>query len=178
MQIHPPVVAALALALGVSACGDAADAPPEKAPAEKAASEAPPAQAQTAQGGSALEEIETPGAARDAVTAYRSDTTDIPVAAAGSPGDRLEFKLRMKAGDTVTYAWTADEGADLWHEFHGHTAEKVAFYKKAAGVEHRGVLVAPFDGIHGWYFENRSPKVVVVRMRTGGFYELAPDADG
>ncbi len=166
-------LAALAVTLGLSACGEAA-----KPTAQNAAPENVAAQPEKPKTGSPLQEIQTPGAANDSETAYRSDTTDIVVAAKGSAGDRLEFKLKMKAGDTVTYAWETDEGVDFWHEFHGHTAEKVAFYKKAAGTEHRGVLVAPFDGIHGWYFENRSPKVVIVRMRTGGFYELAPEDKG
>ncbi len=172
MRIQASILAGAALmaAIGLSACGETAK-PAGESPAVTPAAE--PAKAKTQ---SPLEEIETPGAARDSATPFRSDTNDIFVAAAGTPGDRLEFKLRMKAGDTLTYAWKAEDAANLWHEFHGHTAEKVAFYKKADGAAHRGVLVAPFDGIHGWYFENRAPEAVIVRLQTGGFYELVRDA--
>jgi hypothetical protein len=34
--------------------------------------------------------------------------------------------------------------------------------------------VAPFDGIHGWYFQNQSDKKVVVHLKLSGFYELDP----
>ena len=70
----------------------------------------------------------------------------------------------------------APAGSDVWHEFHGHTPQTVTFYKKAAGVTHHGSLTAPFDGIHGWYFENRSKAPVTVRLRLSGFYEIIPPA--
>jgi hypothetical protein len=30
--------------------------------------------------------------------------------------------------------------------------------------------VAPFDGIHGWYFQNQSDKKVVVHLKLSGFF--------
>jgi hypothetical protein len=79
----------------------------------------------------------------------------------------------MTAGDAVTYAWEAEGAGAFWHEFHGHTADAVTFYEKAEGARHQGSMVAPFDGEHGWYFENRSPNPVVVRLKISGFYEPA-----
>ena len=121
-------------------------------------------------------EVTCPGSAHDSTTAFRVDTVQVPLAAVNDPekGDQIEYMVEMKAGDTLTYSWTAGGADDFWHEFHGHTADTVTFHKKAAGTEHRGVLVAPFDGIHGWYFENRTANRVVVNIRMGGFYKLAP----
>ena len=33
-------------------------------------------------------------------------------------------------------------------------------------------LAAPFDGIHGWYFNNESDNDIVLDIEIVGFYEL------
>lgn len=159
---------ALAAVLLLSSCGPKAEeakvAEAPAAPAEPAAPAAPK---------SPLKEIESPGAARDHATIYRQDMTEIMVGAKGDPsgGDKLEYMINMKQGDHLAYTWEVVEGGDFWHEFHGHTDDAVTFYKKASGAAHQGSLVAPFDGIHGWYFENRSDRPVIVRLRISGFYQ-------
>jgi hypothetical protein len=166
------LLATLAL-LGLAACSQEAEAPAARAPAAEAA---PPATAATTPPPK-YREVEAPGAAKEGSVPFRSDAADVVLAPRGAEGDRLEYKVRMKAGDTLTYAWEAPEAEAFWHEFHGHTEDTVAFYEKAEGTKHSGVLTAPFDGIHGWYFENRTPRLVVVRLRMGGFYELVPKED-
>ena len=52
----------------------------------------------------------------------------------------------------------------------------MTFYKKAGGAAHHGSLAAPFDGIHGWYYENRTARPVTVRLKLSGYYELIPPA--
>lgn len=124
-----------------------------------------------------LTEVESPGAAKEHDAAYRTDTVQVRLAAAGDSagGHRTEYMVQMNAGDPLVYSWTAAGAEDFWHEFHGHTPQTVTFYEKAAGGSHQGSLTAPFDGIHGWYFENRTAKPVVVEIRLGGFYRLTPD---
>ena len=46
------------------------------------------------------------------------------------------------------------------------------FYRKANGSSEAGGLVAPFDGVHAWYFRNDSNSPVVIRLSVSGFYEL------
>ena len=148
--------------------------------AEATDTEAAPKTASTASAASTpapkYKEVESPGAAKALATTYRSDMTEIAVAPKGDPagGDKLEFMVKMKSGDPMLYSWEAVDGGDFWHEFHGHTEEAVTFYQKAEGLKHQGSLSAPFDGIHGWYFENRSDKPVIVRLRLSGFYERMP----
>lgn len=113
--------------------------------------------------------------------AYRSDVIEIEVP---ELGQGLEYKLAMREGDAITYAWRV-RGADIpalfQSEFHGHTeavpgeAGTVMFYRKAVGLEESGALVAPFDGIHGWYFLNNDEEPAVVELAVSGFYELIPD---
>ena len=60
-------------------------------------------------------------------------------------------------------------------EFHGHTKQvdgvgDLMFYSKTGGSPQSGVFTAPWDGIHGWYLKNDSPKDVVVKL--AGFYVL------
>lgn len=148
--------------------------PAEDAKVPAPAPAAPAAEAVDAAKVNKEQEIETPGAHRDGSVSWRSDTADVVVAAKGDPqgGDKLEYKINVKAGDVVTYRFDADDATNLWHEFHGHDPKVVSFYKKAGGSKHEGVLIAPFTGSHGWYFENRGDKQVIVRVDTAGFYTL------
>lgn len=107
------------------------------------------------------------------------DTIEIPIDAFGE----LEYKLGMQAGDAIVYSWQVDGIDDpefLYAEFHGHTepvpgeAGTVMFYRRAEGGSENGALTAPFDGIHGWFLQNRSTRSIVVRLDVAGFYELIP----
>jgi hypothetical protein len=112
----------------------------------------------------------------------RSDRVEIALAAAGDPDgrDQLEWKLRMRRGDTLVYSWAVAAPPDeFYFDFHGQTPPQpevqVMDYTKGTGVSSHGALVAPFDGIHGWYFQNQSDAPVTVRLRLEGFYELRAD---
>jgi hypothetical protein len=115
---------------------------------------------------------------------YRSDYVDIPLAAAGDEnrGDELEYKVRMKAGDSFVYAWSVagvPNPEEFYYDFHGETPAapgageaKVVEYKQATGTSANGTLIAPIPGVHGWYLQNQSEKPVVVKLKLSGFYDL------
>lgn len=119
--------------------------------------------------------------------AFRSDYVDIPLAAGGDENreDELEYKVRMKAGDSLVYSWTVDgvpSDEEFYYDFHGETpagpggkpAAKVVEYKQSTGRSSNGTLIAPIAGVHGWYLQNQSAKPVVVKLKLSGFYELVP----
>jgi hypothetical protein len=124
--------------------------------------------------------------ARKYPNGFKSHVVDIPLATSGHPlrGEELEYKVEMKAGETLIYSWAVVglSSADEFHyEFHGHTPPrpevKVAVYEQATGAAPNGSLVAPFDGVHGWYFQNQSLTPVVVRLKISGFYALIPPGE-
>lgn len=126
--------------------------------------------------------------ARDYDAPLRSDVIEIPLTdfMGGAKGSELEYKVRMKEGATLVFAWEAIGAAnarDIHYDFHGHTtptgreAMTVATYRQDFGVRQRGALTAPFDGIQGWQFSNTGDKAVVIRVRLSGFYELVPPGE-
>ncbi len=122
-------------------------------------------------------------------TVYRTDTIEIPMAAGGSAegGDELEYKVRMKAGDSFVYGLTVQglsNPQEFYYDFHGETPAapgqkdaKVIEYKQTTGSVSNGVLIAPIPGVHGWYLQNQSLKKVVVKLKLSGFYELVPPGE-
>jgi hypothetical protein len=116
------------------------------------------------------------GVFREYQADYRNDVIEIPLDAFGE----LEYKLGLNAGDSIVYQWDAaglEKPELLYAEFHGHTEPvnnvgDLMFYRKANGATERGVLTAPFTGIHGWYLKNEAEKPIVVRLKVAGFYEL------
>lgn len=115
--------------------------------------------------------------------AWRSDVVDIPLNSADlGEGSELEYKVRMKPGSTLIYSWTVDAPADQFYsDFHGQTIPdkpggdiKVATYRQAVGIKDSGSLIAPLDGVHGWYLQNQGVKPAVVHLKIAGFYELQP----
>jgi hypothetical protein len=111
--------------------------------------------------------------------AFRTDTIDIPLKAAEQAGSELEYKVQMKAGQTLVYSWSVDAPPEEFYtDFHSEMRpapkETVISHKQAVGVSANGSLVAPFQGIHGWYFQNQSLKPVTVHLKLSGFYDLLP----
>jgi hypothetical protein len=88
----------------------------------------------------------------------------------------------MKAGQTLLYSWVA-QGApesEFYFDLHSETPppdHQVIEYLQETGVRSDGALVAPTDGVHGWYWQNRSPNRVKVHLRISGFYELIPPGE-
>ena len=80
---------------------------------------------------------------------HRTDVIDVPIQ--GNNG-QLEYMIGMKAGETVVYSWEV--------------------------LKASGSLIAPWQGIHGWFWQNKSEAPVVVRSRMAGFYELIPGQAG
>ena len=108
---------------------------------------------------------------------FRSDVIEIPVFALKD----LEYKLNMKQGHAITYSWKAfglNDPEKLLIEFHGHTIREteapgdLMFYKVGRSDSSSGYLVAPFEGIHGWYFSNETGEDINVILTVSGFYDL------
>jgi hypothetical protein len=105
---------------------------------------------------------------------WRTDKVLVPVRA----GQGLEYKLTMKKGEGLVYNISYGALSDpklMVVEFHGHTPQvngvgDLMFYSKTGGVPESGVFTAPWDGIHGWYLKNDSPKDVVAILELAGFY--------
>jgi hypothetical protein len=121
--------------------------------------------------------------------AYRTDFVDIPLQAGGTGNgtDELEYKVRMKAGGTLVYSWSVPSVAsadELYFDFHGEAPASepgaegtVVEYLQATGTRSSGALVAPLDGVHGWYLQNQTEHPVVVHLKLSGFYDLVPPGE-
>ena len=120
-------------------------------------------------------------------SAFRTDTFEIKLPPDGDGSD-LEYKVKMHPGGTLTFSWnvTGDEAHPDWFyfDFHGESVAltqdgktTVMEYKQATGLNSSGALVAPFEGVHGWYFQNQSDKPQTVHLKLSGFYELVPPGE-
>lgn len=99
------------------------------------------------------------------------DTVKILVPA----GKGLEYKFHLQQGATLEYAWVTD-GAGLYFDFHGEPqGDKTGYFKsyqETTDSHASGSLVAPFEGSHGWYWENKTSVPVTVVLSTKGAYRI------
>ncbi len=92
------------------------------------------------------------------------------------PSKGIELKLSMQQGDTAYYEWTSDAGEVYFHR-HGEPPDApkdvaAHSYDKGMATADQGALVAEFDGVHGWFWRNRSAGPVRVTLRTRGTYAV------
>ncbi|GAA0283129.1 hypothetical protein GCM10009127_25700 [Alteraurantiacibacter aestuarii] len=89
-----------------------------------------------------------------------------------APFDAVEFKYTMPEGGRMAFRW---EGSDVLnydmhsHPFEGGVEMTESFSVDAAKVM-QGVYIAPFDGIHGWYWQNRTLDNVTLKLETSGAF--------
>lgn len=89
-------------------------------------------------------------------------------------GEGAEIKAAMSAGERLVFGWTA-EGGGVDVDMHGERTgaasdEFTSYWKDTAQQGGHGAFVAPFDGTHGWYWQNLGSGPVTIRVRTSGFY--------
>ncbi|MDP2316293.1 MAG: hypothetical protein Q8P41_25570 [Pseudomonadota bacterium] len=105
-----------------------------------------------------------------AAYAFRSDEMTLTL----RPSEGLEVKATMRAGDQMVYSWTADKG-ELFFDFHGDpkgaAADVFTSYEKGSKSAAQGEFEASFEGVHGWYWKNRTSETISLQLKTSGIYE-------
>jgi hypothetical protein len=111
--------------------------------------------------------VPAPDPAAGTSPAVSSDEVSITL----DPGQGREIKLEMREGARVEYAWVVDGGV-VNYDTHGDRPglSYHGYAKGTAQASDEGVLVAAFDGMHGWFWRNRGRTPVTVRLRTSGEY--------
>ena len=88
------------------------------------------------------------------------------------PNEGKEIKLAMRKDARVTYSWSTDRGVANY-DTHAD-APGISYHGYGKGTRTQsdeGVLVAAFDGMHGWFWRNRGQEVITVTLRTRGDYQ-------
>lgn len=102
---------------------------------------------------------------------FRIDSRQLVV----PPNVGIEFKYDLDKGATMIYEWKADNFVDF--DMHTEKANtrpvESDSYEKGEAVQKRGGYTAPYDGIHGWYWNNTTDKPVTITIRAAGFFTEA-----
>jgi hypothetical protein len=87
------------------------------------------------------------------------------------PNEGKEIKLAMTKDSRVTFSWSTDRGVVNYDTHADAPGIRYHGYAKGTGKKSdEGVLVAAFDGMHGWFWRNRGAETVTVTLRTSGEY--------
>jgi len=91
------------------------------------------------------------------------------------PFESVEYKYRLKQGAALLYRWSADGELlfDMHSEPDGAAPGYAETFSKSSASAQQGNYVAPFAGIHGWFWQNRGQEEVTVTLSSAGFYPWA-----
>jgi hypothetical protein len=119
-----------------------------------------------------MAEAQLVGAINHQEQSYRQDRYQIALA----PFESVEYKYRLEEGASILFEWTAE--GELQYEMHSEQdgidpEEYSPTFSKGVGIAEAGSFTAPFPGIHGWFWENRTGSDVTLVLDTAGFYSEA-----
>ncbi len=102
-------------------------------------------------------------------TTYRTDTMELVL----QPRQGAEIKALMKAGENFVFNWKVD-GGSVSFDMHGErpkaNGEFTSYWQGQAQASASGSFDAPFEGTHGWYWQNDGTSPVTIHLTTSGFY--------
>ena len=102
---------------------------------------------------------------------YRIDTVELPL----PPGAWVEYTYRLEEGAAMLYTWRAT--GPLEYNFHSAPDGAPPGYAESFDARESdaadGSYIAPFAGVHGWYWENPGASAVTITVHTAGFYRDA-----
>lgn len=81
------------------------------------------------------------------------------------------MKAALAKGQSIVFQWSAS--AEVLVDMHGELPdahdEYTSYWVDGAQREGTGTFTAPFDGNHGWYWQNRGKQPVTVKVTVTGF---------
>lgn len=87
----------------------------------------------------------------------------------------LEYKFHLAKDAPLEYSWSTD-GPEIYFDFHGEPkGDKTGYFKSfevSTDKQSSGILHAPFEGSHGWYWENNSRTPITIILNTKGSYRI------
>ncbi len=94
-----------------------------------------------------------------------------------SPFEAVEYKYRLEAGQVLQFSWRAS--GEVVYEMHAEpdgAADGYAdTFSKSRGDIEQGSYTAGYEGIHGWFWQNRGEQEVTVTLRAQGFLSTATE---
>jgi hypothetical protein len=91
------------------------------------------------------------------------------------PNEFVEYKYHMSKDASLEFTWEASGPVE--HDNHSepdtYPDDPAISLDKRKVQKSNGTLVAPFNGLHGWYWRNMSDKPITVKVTAAGFYEYA-----
>ena len=104
------------------------------------------------------------------VSPYKSDSREFTIGAYGT----LEFKYQLDAGAAMLYEWRATEPVSFdFHTEREGNPDASDTFEKGEASEKRGAYIAPYAGIHGWYWKNNTERELRIALTSTGFYPSA-----
>jgi len=111
------------------------------------------------------------GKVENTTTQTQKDVVTVLVPA----GKGVEYKFQLTQYQKMTYQWQTD-GMSLYLDLHGEPAgDATGYYESytiATAKEMSGQFTAPFTGIHGWYWKNKTDQDINVTLITEGSYSV------
>lgn len=100
---------------------------------------------------------------------HRNDDVELVL----EPFQSLEYKYRLDAGSGMVFSW--ESTGPLYVDMHAENTGtenggEASFRMEEDAQSGMGVYTAPFIGLHGWFWENRTLETVVLRIKSSGFY--------
>jgi len=100
---------------------------------------------------------------------FRSDEMTLTL----KPGEGAEIKATMVKGGSYVFSW-AVAGGTVEFDMHGEhtdgTGGEASYAKGEEAASGQGTFHAPFDGRHGWFWQNLTWEPVTITLKTSGFY--------
>ena len=91
------------------------------------------------------------------------------------PFESVEYKYRLEKGAALLYAWQS--GTAVLYEMHsepdGAASGYAETFSKTEAASDQGSYTAPYGGIHGWFWQNRSQQPVTVRLQAQGYFSYS-----
>lgn len=111
--------------------------------------------------------VDAPGGLQRQFEPHRSDHVEFVL----EPFQSLEYKYLMDQRSALVFSWRAS--GDLYFDLHaddGTQPDHSESSLQGVASTQMGTYIAPFNGMHGWFWENRTFDTVTLRLATSGFY--------
>ncbi len=124
-----------------------------------------PSQSEELESASVIEPV------RKSTTPFRSDTMTLRLL----PNQGAEIKAIMNKSENFVFNWEV-KGGVAYFDMHGEALDAVgdeftSYWEGDNETKTSGTFIAPFDGTHGWYWQNKGSEPIEVHLSTSGFYK-------